>query len=890
MRGQGARLIGRSLGRYTIESKLGEGGMGVVFKARDTQLERAVAIKILPPDKVADPDRKRRFVQEAKAASALNHPHIITIYDIGSDGDTDFIVMEYLAGTTLDHLVPAHGLPLRQALTFAIEIADALARAHEAGIIHRDLKPSNVMITDAGGVKILDFGVAKLLEPVDVSSPTKTVAVTEEGTTIGTPAYMSPEQAEGRRLDGRSDIFSFGSVLYELVTGRKAFSGDSRLSVSAKILNEEPVPPSRFAPAVPPELEKTILRCLRKDPARRYQTMADLKVALEDLALESSGTAQSHVPVRSFSFSRRWVLVGLAPVLMAAAYFAARAWRESPASEPLRALPVTSLAGVVRSPSLSPDGNHVAFSWTGAKQDNPDIYVQQIGAGSPLRLTTDPSNDYSPSWSPDGRMIAFLRREPAGAKSEVWTIPPLGGPERKVADIQPRLASYRPSSLSWCPDSACVLVTDAAGEGKTDAVFVIALDSGEKRQLTHPPQTAGDMDPAISPDGRALIFRRDVTPFTGEFHRVSLKDHAVPDGEPVRLTSSLIAGKASWMADNRQIVFSGKGALWTLDALRGGTPTRVLSVGQDGQSPVIARTADGRQRLVYVRSFSDSNLWRVDTSAAGAPASSPPVAAVASTRADAIVNLSPNGRRVAFISNRSGEQEIWAADLDGSNAVQLTSMATVPGFPRWSPDGTLIAFHADPQGRPDVVVVPAGGGKTRVATTNTAGGAFPSFSRDGQWIYFSGSGFRIWKIPVSGGAAVQVTNDVGAIAIESPDGRDLYYVEAADRPSSVWRVPLTGGGRVKVLDGVVFGNFDVLEGGIYYIDRVSGETGGFYTDRPVGETRLQYFDFSTRRSTTVAHSLGAMGPGLSASRDGRTVFFSRVDSSVDELTLVDNFR
>jgi serine/threonine protein kinase len=220
-------MIGKLLGRYAIESKLGEGGMGVVFKARDTQLERAVAIKVLPPGKVADPDRKRRFVQEAKAASALNHPHIITIYDVGSDGDTDFIVMEYLAGTTLDHLVPAQGLPLKRALAIAVAIADALAKAHEAGIVHRDLKPSNVMITDAGGVKVLDFGVAKLIEPAEASGETRTVAAaTEEGTTIGTPGYMSPEQAEGRRLDGRSDIFSFGAVLYEMVTGRKAFSGE----------------------------------------------------------------------------------------------------------------------------------------------------------------------------------------------------------------------------------------------------------------------------------------------------------------------------------------------------------------------------------------------------------------------------------------------------------------------------------------------------------------------------------------------------------------------------------------------------------------------------------------------------------------------------------------
>lgn len=230
------------------------------------------------------------------------------------------------------------------------------------------------------------------------------------------------------------------------------------------------------------------------------------------------------------------------------------------------------------------------------------------------------------------------------------------------------------------------------------------------------------------------------------------------------------------------------------------------------------------------------------------------------------------------------------AGPDGSSAVQLTSMGINPGYARWSPDGTLIAFHGDPNGRADILVVPAGGGKPRTLTANGPGGAFPSFSRDGRWIYLSSLGSRLFKMPAAGGDAVQVTDNVAAIAIESFDGRDLYYIAAADRPSAIWRLPLSGGAPVKLLEGVVLGAFDVVEGGIYYLDRVSGEAGGFYSDLQGGETRLQYFDFSTRRSTMVAHNLGTVGSGLSASRDGRMVFFSRVDSSVNELMLVDNFR
>src|SRR5437867_3230983 len=401
-------MIGQTLHHYRIVSKLGEGGMGVVYKAHDTHLDRPVAIKVLPPDKVADPARKQRFVQEAKAASALNHPNIITIHDVSSCNGMDFIVMECIEGKTLGELIPPKGLRPAQALHHAVQIADALARAHGAGILHRDLKPSNIMVTDEGRVKILDFGLAKLLNTEDSSPEGTTLAarpITQQGTVLGTAAYMSPEQAEGRKVDARSDIFSFGSVLYEMVTGRKPFTGDSQLSLLTKILNEDPAPPGQLAASVPPELERTILRCLRKDPARRYQTMADLKVSLEDLASDSAAGSQAQTSAARAPSRWRWARAALVPALLIAAYFAWQAWRAPESTEPLRPVPLTSLPGVARYPSFSPDGNHVAFAWTGRKQDNPDIYVQQIGAGSPLRLTTDPRADYSPVWSPDGRSI-----------------------------------------------------------------------------------------------------------------------------------------------------------------------------------------------------------------------------------------------------------------------------------------------------------------------------------------------------------------------------------------------------------------------------------------------------------------------------------------------------
>jgi serine/threonine protein kinase len=292
-------MIGQALGHYRIEAKLGEGGMGVVYRAFDTHLDRPVAIKILRADATTSPERKRRFAQEAKAVSALNHPNIIHIYDISSSGDTEFIAMEIVAGKTLHQLIGKNDLSLRDTLKYSIQIADALARAHSAGIVHRDLKPANIIIDEDGRVKLLDFGLAKLTEKtVDSEAATATMTaedapLTEEGSIVGTVSYMSPEQAEGRKVDARSDIFSFGSVLYEMVTGRRPFEGATKMSTISAILQKEPPPPGSLAPNLPAELEKIILRCLRKDRDRRTQHIDDIRLALEELRDDSASGGRS---------------------------------------------------------------------------------------------------------------------------------------------------------------------------------------------------------------------------------------------------------------------------------------------------------------------------------------------------------------------------------------------------------------------------------------------------------------------------------------------------------------------------------------------------------------------------------------------------------------------
>ena len=880
-------MVGQTLDHYTIESKLGEGGMGVVYKARDTHLDRVVAIKVLPADKVADPDRRQRFVQEARAASALNHPGIVAIHDIRSDAGIDFIVMEYVAGRTLDQVIAARGLSVTQALRYGVQIADALATAHEAGILHRDLKPANVIVTDSDRVKILDFGLAKLLDPAEgtADAGTRTAPLTKAGTVVGTAEYMSPEQAEGRRVDARSDIFSFGSVLYEMVTGRRPFAGESSLKVLAKILNADPAPPSQVDASVPSDVERAILRCLRKDPARRFQTMADLKVALDDLIEDSASSRLAPAQAPRTGRRWRWAWAAVVPVLIAAGYVAWRAMPSPDSATPLRAVPLTSLPGVVRSPTFSPDGNHVAFTWSGPTQDNPDIYVQQIGAGSPLRLTTDAANDYSPAWSPDGRSIAFLRQRLDPRLIEIRLIPPLGGPDRKLTEIRPHRGFLRRVTLGWCPDSSCVVVTDAQDESSRDAIFVVSAETGEKRQLTHLPQSAlADTDPAISPDGQWLVFRRDTAPFNGRLQLLALAGDFSAKGEPRPITPTLfVAYDPEWMPNSREIILSAKSALWRLAIADGKTAERLPFVGEDGLMPAVSPPRPGRPgRLAYVRSFADYNIWRIDTTP-GAPAKGPPVAAISSTRREGTPAFSPDGQRVVFNSDRSGESEIWVADSAGTNPVRLTSMGAIPGFGRWSPDGKTIAFHSNPDGNGDVFVVSADGGKPRNLTHDPANDVFPSFTRDGKWIYFSSTRTgepAIWKIPASGGDAIRVSPGAGLLAIESPDGVSLFYPQTAttDRPGPLVRQSLSSGEVERLPVEAVSTSFTVVEGGIYYIERAAGDT------------RLMYFDLATHQSTLIAKTLGTLGFGLSATPDGRSILFSRLDSSVDDLLLVENFK
>jgi Tol biopolymer transport system component len=519
--------------------------------------------------------------------------------------------------------------------------------------------------------------------------------------------------------------------------------------------------------------------------------------------------------------------------------------------------------------------------------------VRHVDSGSPIRLTTGSSNDYNPVYSPDGLWIAFLRTEspllsmPVG-RSELRLIPPLGGPERKLAEVRIREPYVIPPYLAWCSDSSCLVVTDSPGEGKPDALLEVSLETGARKQLTHPqPPALGDSNPALSPGGRSLVFRRNFGYSNAELRWLPLRKELAADSQTTRLTlAALNAAYPAWTPDGKEILFSATASLWRLAVPGAGPPARLPFVGEDGIMPVISRPQPGRPfRLAYVRSATDHNIRRIDTSAPGVPASSPAVISISSTRRDVNPQFSPDGQRIAFESDRGGELEAWLSDVDGSNTVRLATLGAGqtrnPRNPRWSPDGQLIAFDSNVEGQQEIYVMPASGGKPRRITFHPANECCPSFSRDGRWVYFGSNRTgeaQIWKAPVGGGGAVQVTSNVGHVAFESPDGRFVYYTQTSNTPSALWRIPVSGEEPTKMLDRVVFRAFVVLETGIYYIDQ------------PSGEARLQFFNFASGRSITVARNIGNIGPGLTASPDGRTILYTRLDSSVDELMLVENFQ
>ena len=903
-------MIGRTIGHFEILEKLGEGGMGVVYKARDTHLDRLVAIKILPPDKVADGDRRRRFAQEAKTASALNHPGIVTIYDITQHEGIDFIAMEFVPGRTLDQVIPRHGLAVRETLDYGAQIADAIAAAHAAGVVHRDLKPANLIVTAQGRIKVLDFGIAKLVDRPGLSAldaaatATRSVAGTDQGAILGTVAYMAPEQVEGKTVDARSDIFSFGSVLYEMLSGQRAFQGDSPLSTLTAVLRDEPEPLSKTTHRLPRELERVIGRCLRKDPDRRWQSMADVKVALRELKeeLDSGQLADSVAAVPPKR--RRWAAAAVLVVVVGSA-IGALVWRDRSARVrsapvPFTAIPLTTYPGREQQPSFSPDGNSVAFAWNGEAEDNWDIYVKLIGAGSPQRLTSNPAIELSPAWSPDGRSIAFGRVRD-DLRVAILTVPSRGGPEREVLETLRSGVLGVGQILAWSADSHFLAVATSPSPGEPVVLTAVDVATGATRAITRPsPDYGVDMLPSISPDGRTLAFvrqRRGVR--TGELYVQALSAGFEPLEEPRHLAGNgVFYHGVAWSATGRDVIVSsgnsGDVALWRIPLQHPEQLERLSPYGDECRQPAVAAL---QGRLAFTRASWDENTYRMTLSGPGQAAGAP-VRVIGSTRSELNAQFSPDASRIVFESMRSGTQELWVADQDGRNALQLTSFGgRLGGTPAWSPDGQSIAFDLrNEDGRGDVYVMPARGGAPVRLTDNPADDLVPSWSRDGRTIYFGSTRtgrYEIWKMSARGGDQVQVTQQGGTYGKESIDGKYLYYGKT--RPNTgLWRVPVGGGEEVEVVSRLAsYGNFAVASDGLYFEARLPGNPLGHtpdFTPFTREEAAIDFLSIATGEVSRVVTLDRHAGHGLDLSPDGRTLLFAQMDAFSEDLMLVENFR
>jgi len=887
--------IGQAVSHYKILKSLGEGGMGKVYLAQDNLLNRRVAIKLLPTLLSYDKQFRARFIREAQLASALDHPNICTIHEVGESTGRYFIVMQYVEGKTLKQGIGNRPLSLDSLLSISLQVADALVAAHSQGIIHRDIKPSNIIITARGQVKVLDFGLAKLIEGGGAGSES---GMTQTGVMMGTPSYMSPEQARGERVDSRSDIFSFGVVLYEMATGREAFKRKSQAETMNAVINEPHRPAGELNKEVPAQLSVVIDKALAKEVTDRYQSIEELISELREVA-QAMGVTGSGVPYiapRRYSWSDRLsrakglIAIAVVSVLVIGGIlwiYLSHIGTNSPSPPtdslpPMKYIALTDFPGWEGDPAFSPDGNQIAFNWWGDNNDNSDIYVMLIGSAKPLRLTTDPAEDYNPTWSPDGRQIAFIRN--SGSEFAIYTVPALGGPERKLLSLGSKTnwGNNLGPDLDWSPDGKYMACVEQRSKHEPPNIFLFSPESGYRRTLTSPAAPDfWDGHPAFSPDSQTVAFIRSTSDWTKDIYLVS-----VTGGEPKRLTFDNVSlFRLAWTADGREIVYSstragGDYSLWRISA-SGGTPER-SAVGSHWV-PMVAISRRGN-RLAYVQWSGDFNIYRIDVSGSTG-SGKPPVKLTPSTRLDSSPQYSPDGKRIVFQSDRSGSGEIWMCNSDGSNFVQVTSLGKTAGTPRWSPDGQQIAFDVHGPGKGDTYVISADGGVPRPIVTDDSEDTVPSWSADGQWIYFASdrTGERqVWKVPAGGGKAVQVTRQGGYLALESPDGTYVYYVK--DGPG-IWRVPVNGGEEVQVFDSFKSenaGGWAVVSDGIYFIN----------PDAKDG-VAIEFFDFATRKVKRVA-GLGKANVQLwcpfAVSPDRRQILYTQNDQSGGDIMLVENFR
>ena len=855
-------MIGRTLAHYRILEKLGSGGMGEVYVAEDTKLSRKVAFKVLP-EEMATGERLSRFEREAKAIAALNHPNIVTVFSVEEAEGVHFITMELVRGKTLAELLPKNGFPLSKFFDIAIPLSDAVAAAHQEGITHRDLKPDNTMVGEDGRVKVLDFGLAKPaggFAGTGAVSELPTVAKTQEGAIVGTVNYMSPEQAAGKAVDPRSDIFSLGIVFYEMLTGRRPFGGDTHAEVLSSIIRETPRPVQELRDDVPRELSKMVQRCLAKELTRRAQNALDIRNDLEELKAElSSGELQqgTRLPVRSSV--NKWLAVASVLLLLVLVGVLLQFGLSQEPTLPRLVNPVqvTSVVGVENYPTWSPDGGRLAYESN--QTGNRDIWVTQLGGGEPVNLTEGhDGRDQFPSWSPNGRQIAYLSRQDDAVG--LYTVSALGGTPRRMMSLQGALGVPQ-----WSADGTEIAVSDQDSKG--NFVAVVTLQTQATRRLELPDHDGNPCrDLSWSPNGNLFAYV-DAIP-AAEITQLWVVSSS--GGNPTPVTEGQTnEWNPTWSADGRKLYFAsnrgGSMDLWQQLISKDGKPEgdpQPVTTGVEIRSAVFS--PDGT-KLAYSRGRWVSNLWRV-------PILSDRVAnwgdAEQITFDNAFLqffDLSPDGQRLAVSSDRAGNQDLWILPSGGGEMVRLTTDPTPDWQPRWSPDATEIAFYAYRSGNRDVWVMPSSGGPARQLTSHPSAEVYVGWSPDGRYIAFDSwrSGNRdVWIVEAQGGEPRQVTTRPASDVMEAwtPDGQWL----TVNSERSFWRVSVSGGEPELLTRGPGNGASWSPDGKLMY-----------YNGAGERDDSLWAFALDDRREYRVADLTGRRGSlsGATSATDGSYLYF-----------------
>ncbi len=765
---------GIKLGSYEIVSSLGAGGMGEVYRARDESLGREVAIKVLPKELASDPDRLRRFEQEARAAAALNHPNILAVYGFSTTEEhAPYLVTELLQGQTLRERLQQGEIPVRKAVEFALQTARGLAAAHDRGIVHRDLKPENLFLTRDGVVKILDFGLAKLIVPkVTSKTSVATASFTEVGVVLGTAGYMSPEQVRGQVVDHRSDIFSLGAILYEMLSGKRAFEGTTAADTMSAILKEEPAELSASGRSLPPALGRIVDRCLEKEPAERFQSARDLAFNLELLSREETGSgAAVAIPARK---GRRWGIAALGALALLGAAglgFLARGLKSrTENSSPAELRRLTDFVGMEEFPALSPDGKWVAF--TADVSGRRQIWVRLLAGGTPLQVTQDDADHQYPRWSPDSSSLIYFSpsQEPDG-EGKIWQISALGGTARPLV-----------SSLSG---------GDLSHDGKHIAYFhsnqgdielaVADPDGSNSRKLIVLPNEYNYSDVRWSPDDRKLGFQRGRT-FDYDVFYVPAEGgglHAITqDGNPLE--------GFAWLPDGSGVVYSSSRGdtvlylrtmnLWSVKS--GGKNLRQLTFGE---TSYISPDLDRHGNIVATRRQIQFNIWRYPVDGSPEENVRRGVQITHQTGTVQTPSAGPGDRELVYLSDSGGHGNLWILNLETAQNRQVTfehDPQLAIGVPVWSPDGKHIAYVKRGLTAWNVdlwLMNPDGSDAHKVSD----GGGWACWSRDSQWLYFSPpsqNGFRIDKASPGGGGNLLVRAEGQKPAADSRG--KLFFVQS----------------------------------------------------------------------------------------------------------------